>query len=341
MAIFFRKETTLQGCKFFQAIALIGLCGISLGGYAGEVNQHPLPPLPAPAGVSPIPISVAPPSTNVQAGTAATGGADGAAAVSKTFGTVYDPAFQNMTKKQFPLTPQQIKALRQIFQATQRASVAPIEVPTPTVSTQNVILSPGAAPPVIKMATGYVSSVVFVDETGQPWPIAGFSIGNPGAFNIQWDQKGNVLMIQTVGRYESTNMAIRLAGLNIPVMLTIVSDQLNVDYRVDLRIAGRGPNAKAPLIGGTIPDQPNPLLMSFLEGIPPEGSQVLTVTGGEAQAWHKDNHLYLRTRLSVLSPGWLATMSSADGVRVYEMSNTPMILVSHDGQMITLKVEGW
>jgi len=319
-------------------IAFMGLSCLSFITYAAESNQQPLPPLPAPAGVAPkalYPKTGAAPNMNTGAGT------NTADASSHTFGTVYDPAFQNMTKKHFPLTPAQIKALRQIFQATQRASAAPIEVPTPTVSTQNVILSPGAAPPVIKMATGYVSSVVFVDETGQPWPIAGFSIGNPGAFNIQWDQKGNVLMIQTIGRYESTNMAIRLTGLNIPVMLTIVSDQQHVDYRVDLRITGRGPNAKMPLIGGTIPDQPNPLLMSFLEGIPPEGSQSLIVSGGDAQAWHKDNQLYLRTRLSVLSPGWLATMSSADGVRVYEMSSTPMILASQDGKMVTLKIEGW
>jgi len=322
---------------FIHLLAFIGLSGVCSLAYAADdatpsYEGVALPPLPAPQGAAPadtIAVPLAPqPAT------------DGASS-GNTFGTVFDPAFQNMTKKQFPLTPQQIKALRQIFQATQRASVAPSEAPTPTVSTQNVVLSPGSSPPVIKMATGYVSSVVFVDETGQPWPIAGYSIGNPTAFNIQWDQKGNVLMIQTVGRYESTNMAIRLVGLNIPVMLTIVSDQQKVDYRVDMRITGRGPNAKAPLIGGTIPDQPNPVLMAFLEGIPPEGSQMLAVTGGDAQAWQMDNVLYLRTRLSVLSPGWLATMSSADGVRVYEMGATPMILASQDGQMVTLKVEGW
>ena len=89
-------------------------------------------------------------------------------ATPRTFGTVNDPAFQNVLKKQFPLTPDQIIRLREVMQDTQRATGAPLQPPTPTVSTQTVSLSPGTIPPVIRLATGYVSSIVFVDETGSP-----------------------------------------------------------------------------------------------------------------------------------------------------------------------------
>ena len=43
---------------------------------------------------------------------------------------------------------------------------------------------PGATPPAIRLAQGYVSSLVFVDSTGAPWPIASFDIGDPKG--CQW-----------------------------------------------------------------------------------------------------------------------------------------------------------
>ncbi|MFI4954506.1 MAG: DotH/IcmK family type IV secretion protein [Gammaproteobacteria bacterium] len=261
-------------------------------------------------------------------------------ATPRTFGTINDPAFQNVLKKQFPLTPEQILKLKEVMQDTQRATATNLQPPTPTVSSQTVSLSPGTVPPVIRLATGYVSSIVFVDETGAPWPIVGYSIGNPSAFNVQWDQKSNVLMMQGVGVYQSGNLAVQLAGLSMPVMLTIVNDQKIVDYRMDLRLQGRGPNAQAPLIGNAVPGAGNPLLLNLLEGVPPSGSETLSVTGGEAQAWLYNNMMYLRTRLTVLSPGWSSTMTSPDGMKVYELNVTPMILASDQGQTVTLRVEG-
>lgn len=257
-----------------------------------------------------------------------------------TFGSIYDPAFQSAIQQQFPLSEEQIKLLKQLYDEKQRAAAAPLNVPTPTVSSQTVSLSPGSTPPVIKMATGYVSSVVFVDETGQPWPIYSYSIGNPSAYDIQWDKTSNILLIQGMKSYQFGNMAIRLVDLDTPVMLTLVSDQNAVDYRIDLRVQGRGPNAQAPLIGGTIPEKANDILLALLDGVPPPGSERLKITGGKAEAWMINNELYLRTPLTLLSPGWQATMSSIDGTRVYQLKPAPLILTSHQGKTVLLKVEG-
>lgn len=262
------------------------------------------------------------------------------AAPPRRYGTVNDPAFQNVLKKQFPLSPEQILRLREVMQDTQRATATPLQPPTPTVSTQTVSLSPGTIPPVIRLATGYVSSIVFVDETGAPWPIVGYSIGNPSAFNVQWDQKSNVLMMQGVGAYQTGNLAVQLTGLSMPVMVTIVNDQKVVDYRIDLRLQGRGPNAHAAILGDGVPAAATPLLLNLLDGVPPPSSEGLTVTGGEAQGWLHNNMIYLRTRLTVLSPAWNSTMTSPDGMKVYELNTTPMILASDQGQTVALKVEG-
>ncbi|MGA2655868.1 MAG: DotH/IcmK family type IV secretion protein [Gammaproteobacteria bacterium] len=258
-----------------------------------------------------------------------------------TYGTAKDPAFENMLKKMYPMTPEQIQALRQAHETTQRAMEAPAQpVPEPTVTSQSVSLAPGTTPPVLRLSTGYVSSVVFLDETGAPWPVSAYSIGNPNNFNIQWDQKSNLLLIQGQKSYATGNMAVTLHGMNTPVMLTIVTDQGQVDYRVDYRIQGRGPNARGSIMGSAVPQNASATLINLLDGIAPQDSEMLSISGGDAQVWLWNNQLYVRTPLTLLSPGWTATLSSADGTHVYQLPVTPMILASQRGESITLKVEG-
>jgi intracellular multiplication protein IcmK len=257
------------------------------------------------------------------------------------FGTLQDPSFQGMTEKMFPMTAEQIRAFREVYETTKRITAEPPRTPPrPTVSSQTISLSPGTIPPVIRLANGYVSSIVFVDETGAPWPVSAYSVGNPGAFNIQWDTESNLLLIQGQGAYVSGNMAVTLKKLDTPIMLTIVSEQNVVDYRVDFRVQGRGPNANGSIIASTLPQNNSQLLMNLLDGVPPSDAKALEVSGGPAQAWLRGNTLLLRTPLTVLSPGWTATMSSPDGTKVYQMNSTPMILVSDRGQSVALKVKG-
>jgi intracellular multiplication protein IcmK len=124
-------------------------------------------------------------------------------------------------------------------------------------------------------------------------------------------------------------------------MLTLISGQEAIDYRVDLRIPGIGPNAV--YIQNGIPDAVNPILFDVLNGIPPRGSKELKVTGGGiTQAWLLNKKLYLRTNLTVTSPGWQATMSSIDGTHAYQLQPSPVILALQHGKdrIITLNIEG-
>jgi len=306
---------------------------------AGVATSVPAVPTLAPGAVG------LPPSLNdtaaQQASTGGTGAPQGHLVDPSLFGTLQDPAFQNMTGKMFPMTVEQIRALRDVYETTKRITAEPARIPPrPLVSSQTVSLSPGTVPPVIRLANGYVTSVVFVDETGAPWPVAAYSVGNPQAFNIQWDTESNLLMIQGQGAYVTGNMAVSLAKLPTPIMLTIVSEQNVVDYRVDFRVQGRGPNANGSIIGSSLPQNSNQMLMNLLDGVPPGDARALEVTGGPAEAWVREGTMFVRTPLTVLSPSWTATMTSPDGTKVYQMNPTPMVLVSDRGQSVVLKVKG-
>lgn len=250
-------------------------------------------------------------------------------------------AFNAMLQQNMPMTPQQVVRLRQQIDVSQRASVITPTIPPKPVSTTLMInLAPGTTPPAIRLAQGYVSSLVFVDSTGAPWPIAAFDIGNPKTVNMQWDGKSNIILIQAVTPYSSGNMVVRLVGLPTPVTLEIVAGQRVVDYRVDIHVSGIGPNTKELPMGTSLPSSANQLLLGVLDGIAPAGSKPLIVRGADAQAWIVGQTMFLRTRLTVLSPGWVSTMVSPDGMHAYELPRTSSVLVSRYGEPAELKIEG-
>jgi len=251
-------------------------------------------------------------------------------------------AFDAMVQQSMPLSPRQVVKLRQLIDQSQRAAVIPATVPPkPVSSTIMVNLAPGTTPPAIRLAQGYVTSLVFVDSAGSPWPIASYDLGNAKATNIQWDGKGNVLLIQATLPYGDSDVVIRLAGLATPVTLELVSGQRVVDYRTDIHVAGYGPNSKNLPIGTGVPAPASPTLLSVLDGVPPSGSLPLTVKGGgDCLAWVLGDRMYLRTRMTVLSPGWTGRMTSPDGMIAYEMSVSSSVLVSRHGEPVELKIEG-
>ena len=251
-------------------------------------------------------------------------------------------AFNAMMQQNMPLTPQQVVKLRQLIDSSQRAAAIPANVPPKPVSgTIMINLAPGATPPAVRLAQGYVSSLVFVDSAGSPWPIAAYDIGDPKATTIQWDNKSNILLIQALSPYSDGNLVVRLVGLPTPITLEIVSGQRVVDFRTDIHVPGIGPNTKDLPVGTQLPNSASQVLLSVLDGIAPPGSKQLTVKGGDCQAWLLGDKMYLRTRMTVLSPGWVGKMVSPDGMIAYETQRTSSVLVSQYGNPIELKIEGF
>lgn len=253
-----------------------------------------------------------------------------------------DAAFEVLLNQALPMSPDQIKEMRRLYDIVEEAKfTTPKAPPTPISSSTRVNLDPGSIPPLIRLSAGFVTSLNFIDTTGAPWPIASYGIGDPQAFNIQWDQYSNTLFIQSLRLYSHGNMAIKLKDLDTPIMISMVSGQKEVDFRVDLQVAGRGPQATAPILPESVntPAQVNPMLINFLDGIPPVGSTKLDA-GRYGEAWVYQNKMYFRSKLKLLSPAWMATVSSPDGTHVYEMMKTPLILATENGVTVNIVLKG-
>lgn len=249
--------------------------------------------------------------------------------------SVNEQAFSNMVRSMLPLTPEQIQTLRYLFDRTKRAAASTPGAPPKPISTSVYVnLSPGATPPVIRMAQGFISTLVFLDGTGQPWPIKATDLGDPKNFNVVVD--GSSIMVQASSEYKNANLAVSLKGLDTPVMLTLMPGQAVVDYRADLHIPQLGPNAQ--ITGNTLPSTESADLLNVLNGIPPQGASTLQVAGADASLWQAHGRYFLRTRLTLMSPGWISTMTSADGMHAYELPSTPVMLAADHGHVIKLSV---
>lgn len=250
-------------------------------------------------------------------------------------------AFENALDSTFPLSPDQMKEIMRRMSEAQEAGRAPPEPnPRPVVKVENIALDPGVTPSLIQVAQGYVTSVNMMDVTGQPWPIQDVVIG--GNFSVTGPNDAHVLRIIPQTRFGRGNLSVRLVGLPTPVTFRIEAGGNEVYYRYDARLPQSGPGAKMPLIAqGFSGKAGDTTLMAVLEGVPPGGAKKMEIAGadGRTRAWKINELIYLRTPLTLLSPGWDASVRSADGTNVYVLTDAPVLMLSDNGQMIRAKLK--
>ena len=188
------------------------------------------------------------------------------------------------------------------------------------------------------MAFGYVTTLSVLDSSGQPWPIEDMSW--VGEFKIQESEvheTTHILRISPESAFAHGNLSMRLVGLNAPVILTMETNRDLVHYRFDAVIPMMGPGASAPLMDpGITLASGDPDMSVALSGVVPDGAEVLDVSGvdGRTTAYIYNGLTYVRTPLTLLSPGWDSSVTSADGTKVYALEETPVVLLSDRGRMV-------
>lgn len=242
-----------------------------------------------------------------------------------------------------PMRPDEIRNLLKRYDQTKQAVETPIyPYPKPEIVVQDIVLDPGTTPAVLKLATGHVTMVNFVDITGEPWPIQDISWA--GNFEIiKSEPGGNRLGISPMSDYAYGNISVQLLEMKTPVPLTLETQREMVHYRFDARMGQRGPYAKPSLIEASSPvtmSAGGRDLNAVLEGVPPQGSERLQVEGvdGRTTAYSMNGTTYVRTPLILLSPSWNSSVSSADGMNVYTVKNAPVLLLSDKGQVVRARL---
>jgi intracellular multiplication protein IcmK len=242
-----------------------------------------------------------------------------------------------------PLRPDEIRELLERFDRTQESVEVPIYPnPRPEVAVQTISLDPGAKPAVIKVASGHVTTLSILDISGQPWAIEDMTwAGNFEIIESSVTEGSHIIRISPTSEFAQGNISFRLLTLKTPVILSLETSRDMVHYRFDAVIPKYGPLGKAPLIDTGIGIQAgNDALSAILEGVPPGASNRLNVSGvdGRTSAYVSGGTTYLRTPLTLLSPGWQQSVSSADGMRVYAFPSTPVVILSDSGRMMRARL---
>jgi len=260
---------------------------------------------------------------------------------------VREEAFDKAAEGLMPMRPGEIRRFLEMYDETQEAVETPLYPdPKPLFEFKTVSLDPGQKPLGIVSATGHVTTVTFVDATGAPWPIRDISWA--GDFNVeQPDERSHMMRLIPMSTYAHGNMSMTLVGLDTPIIFKLVTKKDEVHYRLDLRIPELGPSmgadgflsasAEAMAADQKISmDTSDTNIVGILDGSPAEDALMLDVSGvdGRTSAYDLEGKTYLRTPHSLLSPTWEESVRSADGMNVYVMASTPVLLLSDRGKVV-------
>ncbi len=261
---------------------------------------------------------------------------------------VVDKAFKAAVIEQIPMSSDKINKYQKDLEESSVA-INP-EVPPKMINrSQNVSLDPGAEPVKLRLAPGYVSSLVIVDSTGAPWPIATATPGKPSAFSVVKPETGakNLITVSPLKNHVTSNIAITLEGRDAPLIVQLIMNDDDTDKKaqeadivISMRVNRPGPNAAPPVLGAKINGSISSDLMSFLDGVPPPGASIVRLRDAPegVQVWSLKSQLYLRTPYPARWPAWVQQASSSSGVSVYVMPLTSEIILSVNGASHTVPV---
>ena len=249
-------------------------------------------------------------------------------------------SFERAAGGLFPLSPEQIREFMKRVEATETASQFPSTgVPKAETRITTLPLDPGSALPVIHLQAGYVTTINMMDATGESWPILDVGIG--GNFEVTPTKAGShVVRVMPLSNLADGNLSIILQDLPTPIVFRLMSGGSTMDMRYDARVPKLGPKAKVPLINRPQIEAGNENLMLMLQNAPPKDAKKLKLSGLDQRstAWSLNNRVFVRTPLSLLSPAWNASVSSDDGMTVYEIGEAPVLLMSDNGAMVRARV---
>lgn len=246
-------------------------------------------------------------------------------------------SFSRASTGLLPLSPDQIRTFMRHLQQTQESANPPYEgAPKGKVRIATISLDPGAEPPLLHLAAGYVTTINMLDATGEPWPILDVGVG--GNFDISPTRADtHIVRIMPLTRYSSGNLSVLLKDLTTPIVFRLAADTTSdVDMRFDARVPKFGPGAKIPIVDHSRLEAGDETIMAFLQNMPPKDAKRVKISGldGRTLVWSLGDHVYVRTPLSLLSPAWNASVNSSDGMAVYEIGSAPVLLMSDNGAVV-------
>lgn len=247
-----------------------------------------------------------------------------------------------------PLTPDEVRQFLTELAKRNRAGAENLSgrpPAKPVTSVETLDLTPGATPPVIRVAMGQGAVVSFVDAAGRPWTIVDDINFNATGYEVKLI--GAHLYTIKLNRPSAANITVVLKDLPRPVTFTALPATDEADYLKEFTIPkfidGKPPASVAAGVTMGALALNAPELLDFLYRTPPKEARALGVLGMPGvMAWQNSAAtMVVRTSGLLVLPAWKRRHSSTDGVAVYEVPLSPMVTVVQDGIQHRLSINGF
>ena len=271
-------------------------------------------------------------------------------------------AWLEALQAQYPVTPEQVKQLREQDTAVSEAAMSratPAEARSDIIS---VSLEPGATSPVIELLHGFATSIEVLDATGQPWPVSVPTIGDAEAFsvnvvgaalgedvaqaNVQTPASiGSVITLAPLRKFAATNLIVVLQNQSRPISLVLkaVEPTPTTEFRdrVTISVQGMGPYARNVAARGYEHlDAGEDLRAALIGRSPtPDAKEILSADlPSGVRAWRAGNTLWIRSGFTLISPAHQASVAGGQH-RAYRLRYLPVVVMSDAGTLKEINLQ--
>src|SRR3546814_11051295 len=122
-------------------------------------------------------------------------------------------------------------------------------------------------------------------------------------------------------------MVVTLLGHPVPVVITLGWAEKEADFRVDLRVGTRGPNAVQDVVGIGLPPTGDSTMLAFVDGVPPNEAKRAKTSSPDVAPWPFEDLLYVRTRHDFLSPAYAALSGNLSGLQQFHSVAPPILFL--------------
>ena len=257
-------------------------------------------------------------------------------------------AYQRSLEALLPVSPEEIKVFRQkLDQRDEALSDSPPK--TLRTRTERLSLSPGFKPPEVELTPNLVTALVFLDSSGSAWPVTSSVLGSGNLYRseVLKNDSDNRIIVSPLSSHGNSNLIVTLQNHEIPLVIRLVtrsgfSPDRSADGLIIFQVQGRGPKA-APELNKNASSAPvDAVLYSILDGIAPSGSKVLSgePLPSDTEFLKLNDKLYVRTRHSLLWPGWKARAAGPGGWTVFEAPLQSPVLIAAGDEIIRVSLQG-
>lgn len=264
-------------------------------------------------------------------------------------------AFKSVVEDGFPLSPEQIREWKKRSDDSSRVANEDVNVKIEYID-EIVPFSPGGEGKKsidLFLSTGSVSSVTFLDRSGNPWPVSIPPIVGKGGLLTVSPAAPNIFFISTDVSYAKINLAFMLDGMTVPVYFHVNINRNKAHENLVISIQRNNPGADRVLVSGddssanrstegkidAVTADEN--VYGFLTGDPEilELSETLRTKGFPSRAWFKDGKVYLKIKdATLLSSRYDSFAATSDGYGVYRLPYSPLLMVVSGGKVFDCEI---